>query len=115
MVPPRPPEMPAPATTPVVADAPEPAQVTLRVDGPLGALVTVDGKAAGAVPLVLRLPRAEGVRRVSVHHGGYRSFTREVSATVDVVMFAHLRRVAPARARQHLGAEEAGVRDPFAR
>src|SRR5262249_47384639 len=76
----------APAPPAVLAPVSEPVQassVKLVIRGMRGALVTVDGKSAGRVPVSVELPARAGTRAIVVRKSGYTPLSSVIAADRD--------------------------------
>jgi serine/threonine-protein kinase len=107
--PPRPVESPPrPVESPPrpVESPPAPDKVTLTIGGIAGAEVILDGKRAGALPLVLKLERIPGTRKLVVKGAGYEPWTGTVAGDRDAQL--------DARPRKRARSTEI-INDPFAK
>jgi serine/threonine protein kinase len=66
--------------------------VRLRLAGPSGAEVLVDGRLVGQLPLDIELERRAADRRVVVQHKGYTSWSRVIAGDTTVGLTATLQR-----------------------
>jgi serine/threonine protein kinase len=112
----------SPAPTPALAPAPapvEPPRQKLKLEGPAGADVLVDGVLVGQAPIDLNLPRKPASRHLVVQMAGHAPWARDVAGDVDMVLTPPLLPLpaAPkADKKPHPAAKKAPVvRDPFAK
>ena len=93
--------------------------VRLQVTGPAGAMVRVDQRELGVVPVDVELPAQPGERRLEVTLKGHDSFVQQVAGGKDVVVQANLpRRAAAAPVRKDKApppppGKRSEVSDPF--
>jgi hypothetical protein len=87
----RPRDLPTPNVPALSAAGPE--RVRLSLAGPFGAEALLDGKLIGTLPIDVELPRAPGVRRLTVRSTGTRPWTRVVAADIDVALKVTLTRL----------------------
>jgi serine/threonine-protein kinase len=114
-----PPATTVPKVTPVEPEPSEaaaaasraPEKVRLAVFGWRGAELFVDDKLVGTLPVDLTLPSATGQRRLTVRAPGMRTWSRLVSAEVDVSLKVALQR-AP-RVDRRRRAAVPFIKDPF--
>ena len=80
----------------------------LSVRGPRGAVVLIDGKDSGRVPLDLELARSDGKRAVTVKLDGRAPFTTSVRGDANETVTVPARKATPRQPG------EPELRDPFA-
>jgi hypothetical protein len=100
------------AATGVAPSAPaKPAPVRLRVTGPAGADVLLDGRAYGQLPLDVQLPPQGASRVVEVRVAGYLPYVRPIAGDHDVTFEAAPKRRAPTPHAPPRRSSE--IKDPF--
>jgi serine/threonine-protein kinase len=116
-----------PALPPTAPEAPAeriapPAEtVQLRLLGPTGAEVLVDGRLVGELPIDVAMPKSPGQRTLTVQRMGFKTWSRVVAADADVTLTATLvrkRAATPVRTAPREPASTPGVpalADPFRR
>jgi hypothetical protein len=87
-------------------------RVRLSLSGASGAEALLDGKLIGTLPLDVELPRAAGVRRLTVRAAGTRPWMRVVAADVDVALKVSLTRLRAEAGKPHHPASSI-IKDPF--
>jgi hypothetical protein len=82
---------PPPVTlAPAVTPDPVAPVVRLRVDGPAGALASVDDEPIGVLPLDVTLPASPQIRRLLVTQPGHRPWSRAIAGNMDVAVTVEL-------------------------